>query len=79
MTDIYDKASETEELLRGADLQKQLQRANLGAADKWNDLSATHCEAEDCGAPIPEARRKAVPGVQHCIDCQQLRERRTRL
>lgn len=34
MTDIYDKASETEELLRGADLQKQLQRANLGAADK---------------------------------------------
>lgn len=30
--------------------------------------SLTHCEA--CEAPIPEARRKAVPGVRLCIDCQ---------
>lgn len=28
-----------------------------------------HCE--ECGAPIPEARRKAVPGVRLCIACQQ--------
>lgn len=26
---------------------------------------------EECGEPIPEARRKAVPGVRLCIDCQQ--------
>ena len=26
---------------------------------------------EECGAPIPEARRKAMPGVRLCIDCQQ--------
>jgi phage/conjugal plasmid C-4 type zinc finger TraR family protein len=25
---------------------------------------------EDCGEPIPEARRRAVPGVQRCVHCQ---------
>ncbi len=26
---------------------------------------------EECDAPIPEARRKAVPGVRLCIHCQE--------
>jgi phage/conjugal plasmid C-4 type zinc finger TraR family protein len=29
----------------------------------------THCA--DCGAPIPEARRAAVPGVRLCLPCQE--------
>ena len=29
----------------------------------------THCE--ECDAPIPEARRKAVPGVRLCVTCQE--------
>ena len=28
-------------------------------------------ECEECGDPIPEARRKAIPGVRSCIACQQ--------
>ena len=28
----------------------------------------THCR--DCGDEIPEARRRAVPGVRRCIACQ---------
>ncbi|MDN8597958.1 DksA/TraR family C4-type zinc finger protein [Citrobacter sp. S2-9] len=28
-------------------------------------------ECEECGDPIPEARRKAVPGVRLCLTCQQ--------
>ncbi len=28
----------------------------------------THCE--DCGEEIPAARRRAVPGVRRCIQCQ---------
>lgn len=28
-------------------------------------------ECEECGEPIPEARRKAIPGVRLCISCQQ--------
>lgn len=30
--------------------------------------SLTHCE--DCGEPIPEARRHAVRGVRRCVTCQ---------
>lgn len=26
---------------------------------------------EECEAPIPQARRDAVPGVRLCVDCQQ--------
>lgn len=29
---------------------------------------------EECGIAIPEARRKAVPGVQQCITCQSTSE-----
>lgn len=25
---------------------------------------------EDCGEAIPEARRRAVPGVRRCVGCQ---------
>lgn len=28
-----------------------------------------HCE--ECNAEIPEARRKAVPGVRLCVTCQE--------
>ena len=28
----------------------------------------SHCE--ECDAPIPTARRKAVPGVRLCVACQ---------
>lgn len=28
----------------------------------------THCE--ECEEPIPKARRKAIPGVRLCVDCQ---------
>ena len=30
--------------------------------------SREYCD--ECGEPIPKARREAVPGVQHCIGCQ---------
>ena len=30
--------------------------------------SLTHCE--ECNKSIPKARRKAVPGVRLCINCQ---------
>lgn len=29
----------------------------------------SHCE--ECGAKIPAARRKAIPGVRLCVPCQQ--------
>jgi phage/conjugal plasmid C-4 type zinc finger TraR family protein len=42
-------------------------RKRLPAGD-----SSTHCE--ECEAEIPEARRKAVPGVRLCVRCQEERE-----
>lgn len=30
---------------------------------------------EECDAKIPEARRKAVPGVRLCVSCQQARDK----
>ena len=32
---------------------------------------ASRTDCEDCGAPIPEARQKAVPGVRRCVACQE--------
>ncbi len=34
--------------------------------------SAVDCD--ECGSAIPEARRKAIPGVRLCIACQSARE-----
>lgn len=34
--------------------------------------SLTHCA--ECEEEIPEARRKAIPGVKLCIECQQERD-----
>jgi phage/conjugal plasmid C-4 type zinc finger TraR family protein len=45
-----------------ADAVKQA-RSRLSAGE-----SLAYCEACDC--IIPEARRKAVPGVRLCVECQ---------
>ncbi len=36
--------------------------------------AATHCG--ECGEPIPEGRRRAVPGVRTCVECQSAQDRR---
>ncbi|MBB1089536.1 DksA/TraR family C4-type zinc finger protein [Lysobacter sp. SG-8] len=33
----------------------------------------SHCE--ECEAPIPQARRDAVPGVRLCVRCQEAEDR----
>ncbi|MBV8741248.1 MAG: DksA/TraR family C4-type zinc finger protein [Sinobacteraceae bacterium] len=35
--------------------------------------SLTHCS--ECGKPIAEARRNAVPGVRRCLPCQDAEDR----
>ena len=34
---------------------------------------------EECGTRIPEARRKAVPGVRLCIQCQSERDKKAKV
>ena len=44
-------------------------RAHLPAGE-----GETYCV--DCGDEIPEARRRALPGVRTCLRCQSERDRR---
>jgi len=41
----------------------ELARSRLSSGE-----SSTHCE--ECGMVIPDARRKAMPGVRLCVSCQ---------
>lgn len=31
----------------------------------------SHKFCDECGEPIPEARRRAIAGVRYCVKCQQ--------
>lgn len=39
------------------------------ARSQLNHGESAH-SCEECGVEIPEARRKALPGVQLCVNCQ---------
>ncbi|MDK2124476.1 TraR/DksA C4-type zinc finger protein [Parachitinimonas caeni] len=67
--DQLDLAAELEYEHRSYHLTRQQQAAPPRP-------SATDCD--DCGEPIPEARRLAVPGVVTCIACQIRREQRSK-
>ena len=65
--DDVDRATQRIEELSGDALAEVRRKMPRGA-------SAEFCQAPDCGERIPPARRKAVPGVQLCIDCQSRAE-----
>lgn len=65
MNDFADKAAEAEALFR----EEALSRLRLPESH----LSHSHCE--DCGAPIPEARQRAVKGCTRCVLCQEYEEK----
>jgi len=39
-------------------------------------LPDVYVACEECGEPIPEARRQALPGVRRCVPCQSETDRR---
>ncbi|MBS0194430.1 MAG: DksA/TraR family C4-type zinc finger protein [Proteobacteria bacterium] len=53
-----------------ATIQDAIARARSGLP-----RGAGRLRCEDCDAPIPPARRKAVPGVRLCVACQEARDR----
>lgn len=66
MTDIADRAAEREAEFIGDALEEQ--HRHDPTAGKTVADSAMHCAG--CGCEINEARRRSVPGVQLCFDCQ---------
>ncbi|MCQ2994196.1 TraR/DksA C4-type zinc finger protein [Pseudomonas syringae] len=67
MADVIDIANEQADYI----LQVALGRHKRSLVTA---VSAENCD--NCGEPIPEARRAAVPGCDTCIVCQTFLERR---
>lgn len=55
-----------------ASIEDELKRMQARRAPEGESL--THCAR--CDEPIPEGRRRAIPGVKLCIDCQSERDAR---
>ena len=53
-----------------ASIEDELKRMQARRLPVGESLS--HCA--ECDEPIPEARRRAIPGVKLCIDCQKDRD-----
>ncbi len=53
-----------------ASISEELERMRARRAPVGESLT----ECAECGEEIPEARRKALPGVKICIDCQSERD-----
>lgn len=65
MSDVFDRAQDLELEQREAAIQAVRQQINVFTP------SAEFCEVPDCESPIPEARRRAIPGCRFCVDCQE--------
>lgn len=55
-----------------ASFQDELKRMQARRLPEGESL--TNCA--ECDEPIPEARRRALPGVKLCVDCQSERDGR---
>jgi phage/conjugal plasmid C-4 type zinc finger TraR family protein len=66
VTDVFDRAQERDAQMLEDALVEQSRRAGL--AGKTINDSARKCRV--CDKVIPDARRRALPGVQTCVACQ---------
>lgn len=66
MSDIADKANDA--------MQERIDR--LLAQRTMPSTAQSAFECDECGTDIPEARRIAVAGTQHCTDCASMLERK---
>ncbi|UXY13382.1 TraR/DksA family transcriptional regulator [Kosakonia sp. ML.JS2a] len=63
-SEIIDQANEL--------VEQNISQAIQAHRINRNAVSAEHCE--ECGDPIPEARRIDVPSCQTCAECQGIIE-----
>ena len=64
--DWVDEAQEVTQLM----VDHQIDRIR----SLWISTAVASNECECCGAEIPEARRRIVPGVKLCVECQSFAE-----
>lgn len=80
MSDLIDRANDHADMLLRHALEAQrlksaLHGGQLADQAQWHVLSAAECEGTRCGEPIPEDRRRLLPGVRLCVGCQARIER----
>ena len=73
MTDMYDRASDIEQLERDRVVQRC--RAAGRAQATLAAVRGTAQDCHDCGEPISALRQAAVPGCSRCLDCEARHER----
>ncbi|MBA1271709.1 MULTISPECIES: TraR/DksA C4-type zinc finger protein [Pseudomonas] len=59
--DVADIAGEN-------DFSEEALLAHQSGVQRRSGPSAYRCD--ECGDSIPEARRQAEPGTEHCVDCK---------
>jgi phage/conjugal plasmid C-4 type zinc finger TraR family protein len=65
--DQFDQAQELDARFRQHALERQKRISAVSAGESRNNCI-------DCGDPIPELRRKILPGCIRCIECATLFE-----
>ena len=56
------------DLAQDNDFNEAALRAHRSGLQRRSGVSAYRCE--ECGDAIPENRRQAEPGTEHCIECK---------
>lgn len=59
-----------------ATIYDAIAKARQGLSDDEDGEAALYCE--ECGEPIPQARRETMKGVKYCIRCQQQLEEKSK-
>ena len=59
-----------------ATIYDAIAKARQGLSHNEDGEAALYCE--ECGEPIPQARREAMKGVKYCIRCQQQLEEKSK-
>ena len=70
MTDIFDLATEREEEFRDDALKAQQRQAEGHGINAGKTVADSLRTCTVCNGEIPLRRRRAIPGVQTCVDCQ---------
>jgi phage/conjugal plasmid C-4 type zinc finger TraR family protein len=58
----------------GSAMESAARKAAIANAGLKNTSRTSRETCAECGEVIPEARRKAIPGVELCIHCQAEQE-----
>ncbi len=68
MPDDIDRAQDANEQFQADAMAAHQRQVNQTRQDEAAD------DCADCGEPIPEARKAAMPGCRRCVECQTMHE-----